>query len=156
LLKIFRKPTINLLDQLSQLAYSSHLIFYIYRKWHGKFLPAQLYHDIQATIQDAFVVTRKVREKCESSQLFLYQLGTDQLEALFGIVRTLTHARNCDYLELIDRLKIAFQIFQVYVNHPDWKRVSRICSYTNDYSSADSWIGNLTAGIKLNLIVSFL
>ena len=28
--------------------------------------------------------------------MFLYQLGTDQLEKLFSLVRTITHARNCD------------------------------------------------------------
>ncbi len=34
----------------------------------------------------------------------LVLLGTDTLDAKFGCVRTLTHARNCDYLELIERL----------------------------------------------------
>jgi hypothetical protein len=53
LLNIFINPTINLFDQLIGLAYSSHLMLFIYRKWKKKFLTRDLYQDIQ----DAFVCT---------------------------------------------------------------------------------------------------
>ena len=39
-----------------------------------------------------------LQQKRGVGKLYLYQLGTDQLERLFSTVRTITHARNCDSL----------------------------------------------------------
>ena len=46
--------------------------------------------------------------------LYLILLGTDPLELLFCLVRTLTHAQNCDMLELMDRLTICSQIEETF------------------------------------------
>jgi hypothetical protein len=74
----------------------------------------------------------------------LVLLGTDTLESLFGNVRTLTHARNCDYLELNERLKIAQQIDLINTD-PTWKKANRLSvnTETTDHSSINEWIGNL-------------
>ena len=50
LLNIFVNPTISLIDQLEQLAYCAHLLFYIFRKWKTSFITKDLYMDSQAII----------------------------------------------------------------------------------------------------------
>ena len=104
-----------------------------------------LYNDIQSTIQDAYFSTAKIIDFISDARVYLYQLGTDQLEASFSNVRTQTHSRNCDFLELIDRLGIARQIDLVYENNESWKSQSRLETRANtkDYSSIRDWIGDL-------------
>lgn len=153
LLNIFVNPTINLLDQLTQLAYCSHLLLFIYRKWRTRFITRDLYMDIQSTIQDAFICVELFNRYDHRSKVYLYQLGTDQVESLFGLVRTLSHNVNCDLLELQERLKIVFQMEAVYQDHPHWKRPSRISKSTDDHSSAASWCGKLdTCDINRQMI----
>ena len=38
--------------------------------------------------------------KDPTKKVYLYQLGTDELESLFGTLRTLTHSKNSDSLAL--------------------------------------------------------
>ena len=103
-----------------------------------------MYNDLQSTIQDSFVCVNKFRKKDPKKKVYLYQLGTDQLEELFGDIRTLTNSTNCDYYELIQRIRIAMQIQNVLFQHPNWKKPSRISKSVNDHSSVESWVGNLT------------
>ena len=55
--------------------------------------------------------------------MYLYQLGTDQLAKLFGVIGTITHARNCDSLEICQRLSHAQCIQLILQKNPEWKRV---------------------------------
>ena len=76
--------------------------------------------------------------------MFLYQLGTDQLEKLFSLVRTITHARNCDSLELTQRLAHAGSIELILQKHPTWKRIhSRRLVGSRDATSQREWSGKL-------------
>lgn len=70
LLNVFVNPKINLFDQLVQLAYCSHLLFFIYRKWKTRFITSQLYYDIQCTIQDAFCVAEAYNFKNPKKSCF--------------------------------------------------------------------------------------
>ena len=76
--------------------------------------------------------------------MYLYQLGTDQLEKVFSIVRTITHARNCDIVELCQRLLHAEEISEIIAKYPELKRFhgKRLGSY-HDASSQSDWTGNL-------------
>jgi hypothetical protein len=114
-----------------------------------------LYTDIQSTIQNAFVASVRFKNFNQDFACLLVLLGTDTLEAKFGCVRTLTHARNCDYLELIERLKISQQIEQINIEHPEWKRKNRLSTNTDttDHSSINDWIGDLTT---TNIIVDII
>ena len=70
-----------------------------------KFIPSQLYHDIQRMVQgQGSYFVRVLLQNRGGGKLYLYQVGTDQLEKVFNTVRTITHARNCDVLELCQRL----------------------------------------------------
>jgi hypothetical protein len=54
-------------------------------------------------------------------ELFLFQLGDNALEELFAWVRTLTHQRTLDMLELGNHLSIIGQVLDVYDRRPDWR-----------------------------------
>jgi hypothetical protein len=145
LLNIFVNPKINLIDQLSQLAYASHLLLFIYREHKTEFLTFQLYSDIQAIIQDAFKNAELFKANDETAKLILAFLGTDELELLFSSIRTQTHANVCDIVELLERFTIAIQMEDIYNKHPTWRKKSRLSTgLTNDHSNVESWIGNLT------------
>ena len=148
LLVIFTEVSISLYEQLSSLASLSFLIFFIQRRNRTNFLTNDLYTDIQMTIQDSFWATyifqKHASNFTEDFKLFLYLLGTDQLEAFFGVLRTQTHASNCSLYELYQRINLCLQIEKVYAEHPEWKQGSRLCvGTTHDHSSARSWIGDL-------------
>ena len=84
------------------------------------------------------------KDKNPAANFYAYQMGTDQLEGLFGEIRTITHSVNCDFLELLERMTAALQTNKVLNDHPEWKKTSRISSSTNDDSSSRSWRGKLT------------
>ena len=84
------------------------------------FIFAQLYHDLQRMVQAPFYICAVYKAR-GGGKLHLYQLGTDQLEMNFNSVRTITHARNCDCLELCQRLQHAEVINSIVAKHPTWK-----------------------------------
>ena len=92
LFNIFTRVNISLHEQLSSLACMSFLLFFIQRRNKTEFLTYDLYHDIQFTIQDSFwavyLFQKYLNRFDEDLQCFLYQLCTDQLESLFGVIRT--------------------------------------------------------------------
>lgn len=115
LCSIFYETKISLIDQLVKLSFLSHILLYSFRRNGTKFLTTDLYADIQSTIQDAFVCAAIFQEHESGLKMYLYMLGTDQLESLYATIRTLTHATSCDFLELHDRIKIALQIEKVII-----------------------------------------
>ena len=79
--------------------------------------------------------------------MYLYQLGTDQVEKLFSVIRTITHARNCDSLELCQRLSHAECVELILEKNPTWKRMrSRRLGGQRDASSQREWTGDLDVG----------
>ena len=80
---------------------AAHLLLLIYRKQKTNFLTNDLYYDIQETIQDAYVCAAKMIKNKQMIRS-IYQLGTDVSENQFATLRTLSHSRNFDFLELTD------------------------------------------------------
>ncbi len=85
-LTLFVDTTIDLSQQLINLAQLAHCLFYVYRRsklnsFH--FMRKDLYMDIQSIIQDAFISCAIFRKRHSDKQLYLFQLGTDQLETYF-------------------------------------------------------------------------
>ena len=102
-----------------------------------------LYHNIQSTVQDAYVCASIMKSANSDRTLRLFRLGTDELESMFSVIRTITHSRNCDIYKWIDPIKAASLVDQTFLKNPDLKMPSRLCSATNDHSSFDSWTGEL-------------
>lgn len=148
LLSFFTNPKISLLDQMINLAQLSFMLLIIYRRNGTSFITNDLYSDIQSTIQNAYVVAAYFRKCKSSSDLLIYQLGTDPLEMRFCTIRTLTHSSNCNFQELLERLQMAESIEMIYQTYPDLSFKDRLStrktkSQTKDYSSVRDWTGNL-------------
>jgi len=120
-----------------------------------------LYMDIQSIIQDAFISCAIFRKRHSDKQLYLFQLGTDQLENLFSTLRTINHSFTCDFLEMNERLKMAYDVENVYAKRPDLRPTSRLTAQmkiksTLDHSSVHSWSGDLlTYNLDLETIWSY-
>lgn len=118
----------SLAEQLRHLAAAAHLLFTIQRQVHTKFLPNQLYTDMQLTIQSAFMSVAKAHIFIGESildanyEFFLVLEGSDGLEGVFACVRTQHHDRNMNLLEFCDRAGTAIDLSAVYDKHPDWCR----------------------------------
>ena len=142
ILSVFSNPTINLDTQLIKLSKLAHILFHQYRAFGTAFLPGQLYHDLQRMIQGCYYAC-KMQQKRGGGKLYLYQLGTDQLERLFSTVRTITHAQNCDSLELCQQLSHAESLEVIISKHLMWKRLhgKRLCG--NKDTSQREWTGDL-------------
>ena len=142
ILCMFSSPAINLCDQLEKLSTLSHILYH-YKQYGTKFIPGQLYHDLQRMVQASYYACVLLKAR-GGGKMYLYQMGTDQEEKVFGSIRTITHARNCDVLELCSRLQHAETINEIIAKHPTWKRFhgKRLGSY-NDASSQADWTGEL-------------
>ena len=143
IVSIFSDPNINLEDQLIKLSKLSHILFAEYRKSGTGFVPGQPYHDVQRMVQACFFACF-LQKKRGGGRMYLYQLGTDQLEKLFSLIRTITHARKCDSLEIMQRLSHAGCIELILQKHPTWKRLhSRRLVGSHDATSEREWKGRL-------------
>lgn len=78
-------------------------------------MTGQNYHDTQAMVRALFYCVSKAQKHCLSEPTFLWQVGTDGLENLFTLVRTLTPASNVDAKELADCLGPAVALEEVNV-----------------------------------------
>ena len=140
---VFCDLKINLEDQLIKLSKLSHILFAEYRNLGTNFVPGQLYHDIQQMVQGCYYACL-LQKKRGGGRMFLYQLGTDQLEKLFSLIRTITHARNCDSLEICHRLSHVGSIKLILQKHLTWKRFhSKRLVGSRDATSEKEWCGKL-------------
>ncbi|CAB1119905.1 unnamed protein product [Ectocarpus sp. CCAP 1310/34] len=100
-------------ELLRGLARVAFLLLFVYRMKKTRFKPGQLDHDLQATIRLLFYVVLEAQVRCPRERLYLWMIGTDGLENLFAIVRTLTHASNVDAKEAIERFGAVIGVEQV-------------------------------------------
>ena len=142
LLATFNGEKQSLTEQLTSVSCLAHLLLVLYRHNGTKLMPAQLYHDIQATVQDIFYTIAKMQLLYPTQALYLFQLGDDRLEDLFGVLRTLTHDRNFDLLQAGERLGIATHIAQIFEKHPQWKQPMRRLQGGLDHMNTVSWVGD--------------
>ena len=130
----------NISDLLEGLSCTAHLAFFLWRQNKAAFIPGQLYHDLQQTIRCAFVVVAQAKVVCPTLQIYLFQLGTDNVENLFAILRTMTHARTFSYVELVQRLGHAVQVQDIWSRHPEWGGASkRLRLGTDDHMNTKTW-----------------
>ena len=76
----------SITDQIKSFSTASYLLFYLYKENKTSIMPAQLYHDLQATFLDALFCCAKMKEHCPSEPLYLVLAGTDPEERWFGNV----------------------------------------------------------------------
>ncbi|KAI0068929.1 hypothetical protein BV25DRAFT_1844785 [Artomyces pyxidatus] len=140
-------PTLSLSEQLRCLSRFGHLSFALYHLHGSSFMSNQLYGDTQAFVKAAFVAVERQRHLDEDLPFYLYQMGSDRLEEIFGEVRTQNHDRNCDILQLSDRLSTSVDNVDILNSYPRWNPGQRRISYTGaegvDHVNPRYFTGNL-------------
>ena len=123
------KTNLNLKQQLTSLTTLAHLTAFLYHVSGCRFIPSCQYHDIHAWIKCILFCTAREKnlelEYGEPSNLYICKIGSDAQEDLHGVVRTLSHNRNFNMLELGINLSIATEIMQVGERNPSWKKADR-------------------------------
>ena len=103
-------------------------------------IPTQLYHDLQTTFENTFYCAAKYQKYHPDLPLFLFLLGTDVLERIFGNMRQKSKC-GFDALEMIYMCRSMTELAKIFDKHSDWtsgrdKMMSRLCL---DYSNPSNW-----------------
>ncbi|CAM9909880.1 unnamed protein product, partial [Sphacelaria rigidula] len=139
LLAVLFDNTKGIGELLQGLSCVAHLLLILFRANETAFKTSQSYHDIQATVRGVFFVVQQAKTLCPGEKMYLWQVGSDGLENLFAVVRTLTNSRNVDLKELGERLGAAVAMEKVYSDHKSWRQVSRRLNDTLDHMNTSTW-----------------
>ncbi|KAG8712621.1 hypothetical protein FRC09_019663 [Ceratobasidium sp. 395] len=143
-------PALSLTEQITSLAKCGHLLFALYRTDGTKFIPSQLFYDIQTSIKNAIFCVAKTQLIDLDLPFYLLQTGTDRLESRFGTYRTATSDRNGDLQQMCERAAAAQCIDKIFSDHPSWNRAPYRLSLDGksgvDHTNPASWIGDVTVG----------
>lgn len=154
----FTDPTMALDEQVSSLVKCAHILFALYRIDGAKFLPGQLYYDMQASIKNAIFCIAKTQLVDSTLPFYLLQTGTDRLETRFGTYRTTTTDRNGDLKQMCDRAAGAQLVDEVFSAYPSWNRAPYRLSHNGrsgvDHTNPSSWLGDVVVG-NTNLSLSW-
>ncbi|KAJ8518371.1 hypothetical protein ONZ45_g4578 [Pleurotus djamor] len=133
--KMFRHLTLpyicidmSLSEQLTHLSAAAHLLFamLLEDKAGAALMPYQLYTDIMIMIKNVYFCVAKTIVDQPDGNFWLILLGTDRLEVLFGILRTMVgNDANLDVLQLVLRLTGTTEVSTILAKHPEWDRSPR-------------------------------
>ncbi|KAI1784985.1 hypothetical protein LXA43DRAFT_900727, partial [Ganoderma leucocontextum] len=140
----------SLSQQLTSLSKYAHMAFVLFSRQGINTMPHQLYGDTQCTVKNAFMCVAKQQLLDGTQPFYLFWLGDDRLEALFGIIRMLgAHNPNFSLLQLLDRIGAALDIDAVYTRHPKLhpghRRLKVNTAEKADHLNPESWLGDACA-----------
>ncbi|KAJ7193500.1 hypothetical protein GGX14DRAFT_378862 [Mycena pura] len=117
---------LTLSEQLEHLSAAAHLALLLYRDGGKKALPTLLFTDIMLIVKNAYFCVAKAKVDDPDGNFWLILLGTDRLEQLFGILRTMIgNDRNLDILQLVERITGSTEIANIFAKYPHWDRPPR-------------------------------
>ena len=122
LLVFYAFPEMGICEQIESFAEASFILM-ILKRLNANVIPNQLFHDLQATFQDAIFYCSKMKLLCPSLPLYLVRNGTDPVERYFGNVRIVNHNNSIDYLEFLNSSSAVKGIdFMINDKHVTWGR----------------------------------
>ncbi|KAJ7330313.1 hypothetical protein DFH08DRAFT_624666, partial [Mycena albidolilacea] len=84
------------------------------------------YTDIMLMIKNTYFCVAKAKIDDPTEKFWLILLGTDCLEELFGILRTMIgNNRNFDVLQLVERITGSTKVANILAMYPHWDRPPR-------------------------------
>ena len=93
---------LSLSEQVEHLSAASHLALALYKQAGKEFIPTGLYIDLMIMVKNVIFCIAKAKIDDPDGEFFPIQLGTDRLEELFGILRTMVgNDANVDILQLV-------------------------------------------------------
>ncbi|KAJ7706534.1 hypothetical protein B0H16DRAFT_1439225 [Mycena metata] len=117
---------LTLSEQLEHLSAAAHLLLILYRDGQKDAIPTLLYTDIMLMIKNAYFCVAKAKIDDPDGKFWLILLGTDRLEELFGILRTMIgNDRNLDVLQLVERITGSTEVANILAMYPHWDRPPR-------------------------------
>ncbi|KAJ7104685.1 hypothetical protein C8R44DRAFT_746366 [Mycena epipterygia] len=120
---VFKRGRNRLLEHLSAAA---HLLLILYRDGQKDALPTLLFTDIMIMIKNVYFCVAKAKVDDPTGNFWIILLGTDRLEELFGILRTMIgNNRNLDLLQLVERITGTTEIANIFALYPHWDRAPR-------------------------------
>ncbi|KAJ7477836.1 hypothetical protein B0H11DRAFT_2281259 [Mycena galericulata] len=152
ILEPFTTPSMSLTEQMKSLSTYSHLCFTLFRSHRLGFMSNQLYGDSQSMVKNAFFCLAKQQQLDPTKPFYLFQVGDDPLEKLFGKLRMFGgHNSAMSYMQAIERLGHACDLQAVFMRQPDLdqgqRRISMSRSEGVDHLNMVSWTGDAIAGI---------
>lgn len=119
---------LSLSEQLEHLSAAVHLILALYTLDDARshFIPTFLFVDVSIMVKNAFFCVAKAKVDHPNQPFFLVLLGTDRLESMFGILRTMVgNDTNLDILQLVLRITSTTEVSTILAKHPEWDRSPR-------------------------------
>ena len=116
---------LSLSEQLEHLSVAVHLALalYVHEDAKSLFIPNALFVDIGIMIKNVFFCVAKAKMEHPMEPFFIVLLGTDRLESLFGILRTMIgNDANLDMLQLALRVTATTEVSNILAKHPEWDR----------------------------------
>ncbi|THU77743.1 hypothetical protein K435DRAFT_770008 [Dendrothele bispora CBS 962.96] len=117
---------LSLSEQLKRLSAAAFMLLVLYRASGKKFIPTLLYQDLMITIKNVFFSVAKAKVDNPDGRFWLCLLGTNRLEILFGILRSVVgNDCNVDIFQLVHRITGSVELANILAKHPEWDRTSR-------------------------------
>ena len=119
---------LTLSEQLEHLSAAVHLVLalYVYDDARSSFIPSALFIDIGIMVKNVFFCVAKAKADHPNQPFFIVLLGTDRLESLFGILRTMVgNDSNLDILQLALRVTSTTEVSNILAKHPEWDKSPR-------------------------------
>ncbi|KAJ7092187.1 hypothetical protein C8R44DRAFT_554520, partial [Mycena epipterygia] len=134
----------SLSEQLEHLTAAAYITLLLYRDGKQKSLPTLLYTDIMIMIKNVFFCVAKAKVDDPTGRFWIILLGTDRLEQLFGILRTMIgNDTNLDILQLIERITGTTECANILAKYPHWDRPPRQLPDKADHIRPPSWRGDV-------------
>jgi hypothetical protein len=114
---------LSLSEQLKHLSAAAHLTLALYvdNDARTQFIPNALFIDIGIMIKNVFFCIAKAKAEHPMQPFFIILLGTDRLEILFRILRTMVgNDANLDVLQLALRVTATTEVSNILAKHPEW------------------------------------
>lgn len=116
---------LTLAEQLEHLSSAAHLALALYEPG-DRLMPTTLFTDIMMMVKNAYFCVAKAKVDHPDDPFFLVLLGTDRLETLFGILRTMVgNDANLDILQLSLRVTGTTEVANILALHPEWDKAPR-------------------------------
>ena len=147
---------LSLSEQIEHLSAAAHLAIILYRLEGKDFIPTNLYIDLMIMIKNILFCVAKGKIDNPDGEFWIILLGTDRLEELFGILRTMVgNDANLDILQLVSRLSGTTEVANILAKYPQWdcsprrlklpamSRESKEIPDSADHIKPGSWRGKI-------------
>ncbi|KAJ7866992.1 hypothetical protein B0H14DRAFT_2163405, partial [Mycena olivaceomarginata] len=116
----FTDTTLSLTQQFISLSTFAHLSFSLFRVSRTQYMSNQLHGDSQTMVKNTIFCLAKQQILDPIERFYLFQVGDDLLEHLFGKLRMLgRHNSAMNYSQAIDRLGHAADLHGAFMRNPD-------------------------------------